>query len=431
MSDKKEFSYDYTKFLIMEAIGDGYDLPLKVGKLSDSTVNFELNVLFEMKYVLLKNKKYFQTTLGKEFFEWMKERIAQLDKKSGQAKSLMEESEGKKKKEVETYDGKQFLKLELPEPVFQIEGIILDRSITILAGYQSTFKTHLCSYLGLCVINGAKLFDKLACRKDKVLYINEELHPGAFQKLLKQLSKGTGLDVTNDITVMNFQNLKIDSDEDNKKYLKLITDKKIKLVIFDTFRECFNAAENSADEIMRVLANYVRPIIEKTGCSFLIIMHKGKAGVGTDSRQPVDLIRGSSVFRNYVDSIILIERVRKTERVELSHEKIRTAKELDNFSIVWKFGNGSIEPKMMSEEDIEKLLIDDCKKELIDFLKKSYLIQFKTGEKTPIHKKFIESKKYSRGSFYSGLKELIEDGKLRQIKRGLYEVVGGGLNDFS
>jgi len=81
MNEQKEFSYDYTKFLILEAIGDGHELPLKVGKMTDSTVNFELNLLFEMKYVNLKDNKYFQTKLGKEWVTWMDERVIRLAEK--------------------------------------------------------------------------------------------------------------------------------------------------------------------------------------------------------------------------------------------------------------------------------------------------------------------------------------------------------------
>ena len=210
----------------------------------------------------------------------------------------------------------------------------------------------------------------------------------------------------------------------------IIEKNNIKLIIFDTFRECFISAENSADEIIKVLHDYLRPIIEKTSCSFLIILHKGKATIGSENRQAVDLIRGSSVFRNYVDSIILLDRVRKTERVELTHEKIRTTREQDKMNIIWNFGNNSIEPKVMSQEELDRVLIDDCKKDLLEFAKKEDLEELKTGANTSIHKKFIESKKYSQGTFYSALRELKAEGKVKLIKRGSYEIIDRRLYDF-
>jgi len=335
-----------------------------------------------------------------------------------------------KTKNTELYDAESFMKLKIPEPDFQVKGLMLDKGITILGGYQSTFKTHFASYLALCLINGLKLFGKFDCKKSKVLYVNEEMYAGSFQKLLRELAKGSNLEITKDLMIMNFRNLKIDKVGDNEEYLKIIEKNEIKLVIFDTFRECFVSAENSADEIIKVLHDFLRSIIEKTGCSFLIILHKGKATIGSENRQAVDLIRGSSVFRNYVDSIILLDRIRKTERVELMHEKIRTAKEQDKLSIIWNFGNDSIEPKVLTEDEIERVLIDDCKKELIEFTKKEDLEELKTGTNTTIHKKFIDSKKYSQGTFYSALKELKEEGKIRQIKRGSYEVIDKRLNEF-
>ncbi len=175
-----------------------------------------------------------------------------------------------------------------------------------------------------------------------------------------------------------------------------------------------------------MLADYVRPIIESTNCSFLIIMHKGKAGVGTESRQPADLIRGSSVFRNYVDSILLVDRIRKTGRIEVTHEKIRATKELEKFQVNWEFDNDSILARFMSEEEVESLLIDDCKHEMMAYFKKEDIEKF---ESVPLFEKKLK-KNYSRGTFYSAMDELIKEGKIRRIKRGKYEVVGRRLNDI-
>jgi len=328
------------------------------------------------------------------------------------------------------YDAETFVKLNIPKPDFQIEGLMLDKGITILGGYQSTFKTHFASYLALCLTNGAKLFGKFDCKKSNVLYVNEELHAGAMQELLIKLAKGCNLEITKGLMIMNFRNLKIDKPDDNEEYIKIIEKYKIKLIIFDTFRECFVSAENSADEITKVLHDFLRPIIEKTSCSFLIIMHKGKATMGSENRQSVDLIRGSSMFRNYVDSIIGLDRIRMTERVQMTHDKIRTAREQDKLNIIWNFGNGSIEPKVLNEDEMERVLIDDCKKDIMEFSKKEDLEELKTGANTTIHKRFIDSKKYSNGTFYSALKELQQDGKIKRSKKGSYDVIDRRLNEY-
>lgn len=328
------------------------------------------------------------------------------------------------------YNAEEFVNLEIPKPDFQVEGLMLDKGITILGGYQSTFKTHFSVYLALCLTNGARLFDKLDCKKSNVLYVNEELHAGAMQDLIKALSKGCNLEINKRLKIMNFSNWKIDNEEHNKRYLEVIEEHDIKFVIFDTFRECFMSAENSADEITNVLVNFVRPIIEKTGCSFLIIMHKGKAGANSQIRQSADLIRGSSMFRNYVDSIILLDRIRKTERVDLTHEKVRTAKELDNLSILWEFNNGTIKPKVMTEKELEKVLIDDCKKAVMEFVKKEDLQELETGKDSKIKKKLVDSKKFSNGTFYDSLTELQEEGKIMKIKRGHYEIIDRRLDDY-
>ncbi len=325
------------------------------------------------------------------------------------------------------YNGEDFMRLDIPEPDFQIQGYVIEKAITILGGYQSVFKTHTAVYIALCVSNGVKLFGRFDCKKGNVWYVNEELHAGSFQKLLERLSSGNNLEIGKNFYVSSFQSLKIDTQEDNKKYMDFIKEKKINLVIFDTFRECFVSQENSADEINLVLHQFIRPIIEATGCGFLIIMHKGKATA--DNRQAADLLRGSSVFRNYVDSIILIDRVRKSERVELIHEKIRGTKEQNPLNVTWQFGDNSIRPLVMTEEELERALIDDCKKEIVIYLDKEEEEEFETKAKSKIREKFVDSKKYSSATFYRSLKELREEGKIRQIKRGIYRYGGEGKID--
>lgn len=335
----------------------------------------------------------------------------------------------KVEQKVEVVDAEEFLKQKIPEPEYQVRGLMLERGITILAGYQSTFKTHTAVYLALCLANGSKLFDRFECKKCNVLYVNEEMDKSMIQKLIYAISNGCNLK-TAGLKLMSFQGLKIDNREDNAKYINIIKSYDIKLVIFDTFRECFSAAENSADEITKVLTDYIRPIIENTGCSFLIIMHKGKANAGSEGRQAADLIRGSSMFRNYVDGILLVDRQRKTERVMISHEKMRGSREQDDINIIWNFEGNSIRPAALNEDELEKVLIDDCKKDLIEFAKSEGLQEINTGSGTKIYKKFIESKKYSNGTFYKALKELGLEGKIRQVKRGSYEVVDKNLKEF-
>lgn len=345
-----------------------------------------------------------------------------------QIKEFVERLPKKMLGDFKFYNGEEFMKLDIPEPDFQVDGYVIEKGITILGGYQSTFKTHFSVYLALCLTNGIPLFNRFDCKKGNVWYINEELNESSFQKLLERLSSGCGLNIGKNLFISSFQALKIDTEEDNKKYMDFIKKNKIELVIFDTFRECFVSKENSADEINQVLHDFIRPIIEETGCGMLIIMHKGKAT--SEARQPADLLRGSSVFRNYVDSIILLDRVRKSERVELVHEKIRGTKEQNPLNIVWQFGNDSIKPSVMTEEEMEKILIDDCKKELLEYLNKSDEEEFETGSKSKIKERFVDSKKYSNGTFYSALRELKEEGRIRQVKRGLYRYKEARLDEF-
>ena len=399
--------------------------------LSEEKINGELSVL------MTENKIEYKEDNGKGFYVITQTGMLLLQTEEQKLQQVEKENEAYLQTQhqgIGIFSADKFVEIEIPVPEFLVGGMILNKSLTIIGGNQSSFKTHFATYLALCASNGKPLFDKFECKETNVLYINEELYSGEFQRLLIRLSNGTGLKIPENLIVMNFLNWKIDNEEDNKKLIELIKKHNIQLAIFDTFRECFNAAENSADEITMVLHEYCRPIINETGCSLLIIMHKGKISAGTEGRQPVDMIRGSSVFRNYADSIILLERERKQERVNFKHEKIRGARELEDFNITWVFDdskkNGNISAKVLSEEELEKLLVDECVNAISEFLKKEGVEQFETGEKTKIFKKLVESKKFSNGTFYQALKELQVQGEIRRLQRGKYEVVGRGLNEF-
>jgi RecA-family ATPase len=325
-------------------------------------------------------------------------------------------------KAFEYFTAKEFIKLKIPEPKWQVEGLFTEKSFNILGGYQSTYKTLLGIHIALCMSVGKLVFGKFECKQTKVLYINEELEEGEFQKRMRMIAEGSGIEVNENLILLHFQNLKIDEEGGNKKLMKFIKESEIKFIILDTIREVTNTPENSADEVNKLFTQYIRPIMQRNRCSFLAIQHKGKAGVGTESRQEIDKLRGSSQFRNYTDSALLVDREGKSTRLKISQEKCRVARELDPFYVILNWGKEDITIKVLTEEEVEKSRVDECENLIIKYLDENSVYIFGS---MGLLEKVIENK-FTNWVFYEAMKNLKKSGLIHFVRRGVYQYKEAG-----
>jgi hypothetical protein len=330
----------------------------------------------------------------------------------------------REKKEKEDEDEWEFVDLDTfsntkyPTPTYQITPFSLERSITLLAGYQSTFKTALAIYMGLCQGYGIKLFGKYDVIQGNVWYINQELDRSLFQDLWNRMIKKMGLKQSKVVKVSNFINININDKEHQNKIFKKIKENNLKLIILDSFDAMFIAREDSADEMKRIFNEFLKKKINaEMGCSVLIVDHEGKAT--GDDRQRVDRIRGSSVKRNKADSIVMADRDKKTTRITLTQEKMRGRPEYKPITINWNWGEDTLIPVLMSEEEVEDTLTNDCTNDLLDYVKK-----FGSFHSTTLKDKWRS--KYAHMTFYRAIEKLAKEGKLerRKGKKAIYGLVG-------
>ncbi len=116
-----EFEYNFHRFKILEAIGEGITPPLSIGSYPDETTSSELNLMLKEKLIdVSKDGLYVKAQGGQEFFEFMKKRQGELEKK---VEDITKERKTQEE-DLKTLQMKVILSKE--KPVFQSIGMGLN-----------------------------------------------------------------------------------------------------------------------------------------------------------------------------------------------------------------------------------------------------------------------------------------------------------------
>jgi hypothetical protein len=205
------------------------------------------------------------------------------------------------------------------EPVkpekYLVEGLIYEKSITVLYGDGGTKKTWAGLYLGACVASGNPWGD-LVTTKTKVLYIDEEMGDSEMHQRGQWCIKGATL--TNDPIDLKYVSLAgfhLDNPHDEEILTNEILAQGAGLVIFDALADLMLGDENSKQDTQPVF-NALRRIVEKTGAAIVVIHHTNKTGGQ----------RGSSVIKDAPDIMCKIESDRNSNFINFETEKNRKSK---------------------------------------------------------------------------------------------------------
>lgn len=137
------FEYNYHRFLILEKIGDGIDTPLSIEKFQDSTTTSEMSLMMREKLIdVSKDGKYIPTDKGREFLEFMKKSLENIQKPKV------------KEEDLKTLELKVILSSE--KPIFQSIGMGLNNGIM---------------YIGTKVFKENQFYDAIVT-SDKKMYVD-------------------------------------------------------------------------------------------------------------------------------------------------------------------------------------------------------------------------------------------------------------------
>lgn len=170
-----------------------------------------------------------------------------------------------------------------------VQDYISEKSLTLLAGKRAAYKSWLALLIAVCVAMGLPLFGKFATTPTQVLYVDEENGLATIKGRLRRICDGLDIKLGSieRLMIVSHEGIKVQREEVREWLRNLLKEKGRCIVIIDALRRVLSCEENDATEMNEVFTEIFRPIIEETGCSFVLLHHLRK---GISEKFSVDLM---------------------------------------------------------------------------------------------------------------------------------------------
>jgi len=341
-------------------------------------------------------------------------------------KTTKEEAE----EEFEIFTDKDLINYVPPEQAWLIENQIPKGEVGLLVGKRGHRKSFIAQLQAICLASKKDVFEDEVKAKKKVFWIDEEMGKSEIAKRTSLLKKGLGIKEALDIKYLSQSGLKLDDPESKKfqKFKKEFLEYKPDICIVDCLQRVvrFEVDKDNAS-ISELFTGTIRPLIKKTGCTFLFIHHLRKSPSGNyRTEDPLDEVRGGSELVNYCRFVLMSKS--PSNQVQTSE-----GGELILFQVL-KMSNAQLpEPRVISFTTLKDALIvkyEGIPEEVLagevqsSKAIMSYLFQNQiTGEfRTSDITNNSEELGFKKTLLSAGLKCLLKEGKLEKIKRGIYRV---------
>ena len=305
---------------------------------------------------------------------------------------------------------------ECPSYTWRVQNLLQDKKIVIVAGSSAVYKSWFLLNMGLSVAKGIPFLDNFVVEQGGVLVIDRENSIPELQNRQEMESKGMNINPEEELPMyfLSEQSLMLDTPEARDFLENFIIEKEIKLVIVDTYRRVISFEENDANKVSFFFTECLKPICERTGCSFVFIHHHKK---GKHDGNEKDMLRGSSDLVNFVDGVIQINR--KGDRITVKQTKSRSGKELEPFDLMVETDEEEyFRFKYLGEKrDISRL--SKVVEVMLVWIAKNKVEEFTTKE----FREYCLGKGFKKQRYFEGLEELIKRGIVKKESHGKYSIV--------
>ncbi len=235
----------------------------------------------------------------------------------------------REKKEYKILTVKEILETDYGEQSWLVEGIIPLNGITIIAGAPGNFKSWITQDIARCVSLGTDFLGHFKVIKGSVLVIDSESYMRLVQKRFKSIGGGDSESIYYHVTT----DWQIQNQTDVDFVLKVIREKNIKLVIFDSLVRIHSGNENDAVEMSKVFKKF-KYIAEQGNVTIFIVHHNRKEN--PNYKTSMESMRGSIDISAANDSQLMIKKVPDENRLVITQTKLKEAEKLKPFSVTFE-----------------------------------------------------------------------------------------------
>jgi hypothetical protein len=220
---------------------------------------------------------------------------------------------------------------ELPEPKYLVAGVIRRGSVVLLGGYGASSKTWIALALSISVATGAPWLGRFPCEQGRSSVLDWESGSYELRRRLQRIAVGMKLGaLTAGIDFATMPDSYMGTEKFKKALAKLAPHRD--LVIIDSLRAASPGAEEN-DSAIRQGLDQLRAIAEKTGCSFVVIVHARKTSQSPSKPDPREVLRGSSAIFDAADAVLTVTVSAKGEPLRVEQTKSRHGKDIAPFGV--------------------------------------------------------------------------------------------------
>lgn len=233
----------------------------------------------------------------------------------------------------------EFLALDLPQPDWLIERLLVGASVQLVVGPPKTFKSFLATEMHLAIASGTEAFGLYACAEPrKTCYVQREVEASQWQHRLRRMILGRGMDleeVRDRLLLITGHRVRVDDREDMRRLTDELLTKHpdLALITLDTFKKSHGANENDNTEMDAVMDVLLR-IRDEFRVAVQLIHHSTKALEPTSFEQAM---RGAIVMWGSSDDGIRLSRLKDPDEDEFI-KKVKVEFDGRNIAATQPFG---------------------------------------------------------------------------------------------
>jgi hypothetical protein len=200
-------------------------------------------------------------------------------------------------------DAAEFIAETMAPPVELVAGILHKGSKLAFGGSSKSFKTWNLLDLGISIGAGLPWLG-FQTAKGKVLIVNFEIQPFAFQKRIAAVAAAKGIKLQGgEIDLLNLRGHASDFRQLIPRIVERARDKGYALIILDPIYKLYgNTDENAAGDVAALL-NEIERLATETGAAVAFGAHFAKGNAA--GKEAIDRISGSGVFARDPDSLLI------------------------------------------------------------------------------------------------------------------------------
>ena len=246
-------------------------------------------------------------------------------------------------------DAAEIVTRDLPPLVPIVDNLLCPEAKLLIGSGSKSYKTWLTMHLAFSIAHGTE-FLGWQCKRRRVLYVNLELRPVAFQRRMQTLADNLGYPIEPEslIHLPMRGRMNTELDKNIEAILSVAKAKRAEVVVLDPVYKLNSEGEENSSRDMTRLFNAIDRLTTEAGCAVILNDHFSKGSQA--EKDPLDAIRGSSAKGGDVDAAMILRRLDMEDhfRVDIIHRELPP---VDPFSIAWSFPMMELAP----EVDADKL----------------------------------------------------------------------------